>query len=181
MKYIKMAAQEVIDGKLNDQFPVRVWQTGSGTHSNVNVCEVIANLANKMMNGKNGEVIRPLDDVNMSQSSNDTFTSAMHIAAAWIMKYKLITNVKKLRNSIQSKVDSDEFKNTVKVGRTHLQDATPISFSQEFSGYVAQIDECLERINQAIKDLSYLPIGGTAVGTGLNTGHNYDKNGRGIN
>ena len=176
MKYINIAAQCIIDGKFNDQFPLRVWQTGSGTQTNENVCEVIANLANIIMkkNGINNVKISALNDVNMSQSSNDTFPTAIQMSIIESITKKLLPNVGILRNTLNALVNSRDFQQTVKVGRTHLQDAVPISFAQQFSGYVAEINECIVRINQAIVDLSYLPIGGTAVGTGLNTIEGFD-------
>jgi fumarate hydratase, class II len=175
-KYIKIAAQCVIDGKFNNQFPLRIWQTGSGTQTNENVCEVIANLANAIMKkvGINNITISALNDVNMSQSTNDSFTTSMHMSIVESITKKLLPNIAKLQNAFGTLVNSLDFQQTIKVGRTHLQDAVPISFAQEFSGYVAEINECVIRIKQSIIDLSYLPIGGTAVGTGLNTKESYD-------
>jgi fumarate hydratase, class II len=175
-KYISIAAQLIIDGKFNNQFPLRIWQTGSGTQTNENVCEVIANLANAIIKkvGINNVTISALNDVNMSQSSNDSFTTAMHMAIVESITKKLLPNIKRLQNALNVLVNSLDFQHTIKVGRTHLQDAVPISFAQEFSGYVAEINECVIRIKQSVADLVYLPIGGTAVGTGLNTIESYD-------
>jgi fumarate hydratase class II len=168
-KLIIQAADEVIAGKLADHFPLHVWQTGSGTQSNMNVNEVIANRAIEIAGGVKGskEPVHPNDHVNMSQSSNDTFPTAMHIAAALAIKQKLIPTVKTLRDALQEKVVA--FKDIVKIGRTHLQDAVPLTLGQEFSGYVAQLDADLERLHYVLNDLYKLAAGGTAVGTGLNT------------
>jgi len=168
-KLIIQAAQEVIDGKLNEHFPLSVWQTGSGTQTNMNVNEVIANRAIEIAGGKLGSKnpIHPNDDVNMSQSSNDTFPTAMHIAAVKAINNKLIPSLKHLREELYKK--SQEFKEVIKIGRTHLMDAVPISFEQEFSGYIAQIDQDIYRIKEALKELYELALGGTAVGTGINT------------
>ena len=166
---IVQAADEVIDGKLDDHFPLRVWMTGSGTQSNMNINEVIANRGIEISGGILGSKtpIHPNDHVNMSQSSNDTFPTAMHIAAAIAVTQRLIPSVKKMRDELQKKVD--EFADIVKIGRTHLQDAVPLTLGQEFSGYVAQLDADLKRLELILPDLYELAIGGTAVGTGLNT------------
>ncbi|SKB13211.1 Fumarate hydratase class II (Fumarase C) [Planktothrix sp. PCC 11201] len=166
---IVQAADEVIDGKLDDHFPLRVWMTGSGTQSNMNINEVIANRGIEIFGGILGSKtpIHPNDHVNMSQSSNDTFPTAMHIAAAMAVTQRLIPSVKKMRDELQKKVD--EFADIVKIGRTHLQDAVPLTLGQEFSGYVAQLDADLKRLELILPDLYELAIGGTAVGTGLNT------------
>ena len=162
------AADEVIEGKLNEHFPLRIWQTGSGTQSNMNANEVISNRAIEMAGGILGskKPIHPNDDVNMSQSSNDTFPTAMNIAAVTVVKERLIPAVKELRFALSAK--SVEYVDIVKIGRTHLQDATPLTLGQEFSGYVAMLDADLERINESLPGLETLAIGGTAVGTGLN-------------
>src|SRR5919201_1023606 len=163
------AAQEVIDGELDDHFPLRIWQTGSGTQTNMNVNEVISNRAIEMAGGKMGskKPIHPNDDVNMSQSSNDTFPTAMHIAAAEQLTQHLIPNVTGLRDVLERK--SKEFAEIVKIGRTPLMDAVPLTLGQEFSGYVAQLDHDLERLRMVLSHLYELALGGTAVGTGLNT------------
>jgi fumarate hydratase, class II len=168
-KLITEAADEVISGKLDAHFPLRVWQTGSGTQSNMNVNEVISNRAIEMVNGVLGSKtpIHPNDDVNMSQSSNDTFPTAMHVAAAMSIQTKLIPAVKKLRDGLEKK--RHEFKDIVKIGRTHLQDAVPLTLGQEFSGYVAQLNACIMRLENVLLELYPLALGGTAVGTGLNT------------
>ena len=174
-RYIIKAAEEVIKGKHNDHFPLKVWQTGSGTQTNMNVNEVISNRAIQMMNGKLGskKPVHPNDHVNKSQSTNDVFPTAMHIAIALKTKEKLLPSLKLLEKELFRK--SKEFKNIVKVGRTHLQDATPLTLGQEFSGYHAQLKKCIERIENALKEIYYLAQGGTAVGTGLNTRKNFDK------
>src|SRR5207249_2687949 len=168
-KLIVQAADEVISGKLNDQFPLRIWQTGSGTQTNMNVNEVISNRAIELAGGERGskQPVHPNDDVNMSQSSNDTFPTAMHIAAAEEAVHELIPSVTRLRDALA--VKAEEFADIVKIGRTHLQDAVPLTLGQEFSGYVAQLDADLERIQLVLPGLYELAIGGTAVGTGLNT------------
>ncbi|MFM6189740.1 MAG: class II fumarate hydratase [Planktothrix sp.] len=173
---IVQAADEVITGKLNDHFPLRVWMTGSGTQSNMNVNEVIANRAIEIAGGILGSKnpIHPNDHVNMSQSSNDTFPTAMHIAAAIAVSKRLIPSVKKMRDELQRK--AEEFADIVKIGRTHLQDAVPLTLGQEFSGYVAQLDADLKRINLILPDLYELAIGGTAVGTGLNAPKGFAEN-----
>src|SRR5216683_8166027 len=166
---IVRAADEVISGKLDSEFPLRIWQTGSGTQTNMNANEVISNRAIEIAGGKMGSKnpIHPNDDVNMSQSSNDTFPTAMHIAAAEEVSRDLIPSVRKLRDALNRK--AVEFAEIVKIGRTHLMDAVPLTLGQEFSGYVAQLDYDLKRIEQSLPDLLELAIGGTAVGTGLNT------------
>jgi len=163
------AADEVIDGKLDEHFPLVVWQTGSGTQTNMNSNEVIANRAIEIAGGELGskKPIHPNDDVNKAQSSNDTFPTAMHIAAVEEIHRRLIPMVTKLRDALQKK--SEEFKNYIKIGRTHLMDATPLTLGQEFSAYVQQLTNGLERINAALPRLYELALGGTAVGTGLNT------------
>jgi fumarate hydratase class II len=165
---ITQAADEVISGKLNDHFPLRIWQTGSGTQTNMNVNEVISNRAIEIGGGVMGskKPIHPNDDVNMSQSSNDTFPAAMHIAAATETKLRLLPVLKKLRDALDAK--AKEFAELVKIGRTHLQDATPLTVGQEFSGYVNLLDRDGGRIAMALDGLYDLAIGGTAVGTGLN-------------
>jgi fumarate hydratase class II len=167
-KLIAQSADEVVSGKLNDHFPLRIWQTGSGTQTNMNVNEVISNRAIEIAGGVMGskKPIHPNDDVNMSQSSNDTFPTAMHIAAATETARRLIPVVKKLRDALDGK--GKEFASIVKIGRTHLQDATPLTVGQEFSGWVSLLDRDLIRIAQALDGLYDLAIGGTAVGTGLN-------------
>src|ERR1700756_3552328 len=167
-RLITQAADEVIAGKLNEHFPLRIWQTGSGTQTNMNVNEVISNRAIEMAGGVMGskKPIHPNDDVNMSQSSNDTFPAAMHIAAATETARILLPAVRKIRDAIQAK--AKEFEDIVKIGRTHLQDATPLTVGQEFSGWVAQLDRDGARIAVALDGLYDLAIGGTAVGTGLN-------------
>ena len=163
------AADEVIEGKLDEHFPLVVWQTGSGTQTNMNSNEVISNRAIEMAGGVLGskKPIHPNDDVNKAQSSNDTFPTAMHIAAVEEIHRRLIPMVTKLRDALQKK--SEEFKDIIKIGRTHLMDATPLTLGQEFSGYVQQLTNGLERINSALPRLYELALGGTAVGTGLNT------------
>jgi fumarate hydratase class II len=165
---IVQAADEVIQGKLDDHFPLFVWQTGSGTQSNMNANEVISNRAIEMARGEMGskQPIHPNDDVNMSQSSNDTFPAAMHIAAATAVVRRLIPAVRELRDALDAK--AGEFADIVKIGRTHLQDAVPLTLGQEFSGYVAQLDDDLARLEAALPGIYQLAIGGTAVGTGLN-------------
>jgi fumarate hydratase class II len=174
-KYIIKAAEEVIKGKHDDHFPLKVWQTGSGTQTNMNVNEVISNRAIQLMGGKMGtkKPIHPNDHVNKSQSTNDVFPTAMHIAIAIKTKEKLLPSLKLLEKQLANK--SREFKNIVKVGRTHLQDATPLTLGQEFSGYQSQLKKCIARIENALKEIYYLAQGGTAVGTGLNTRKNFDK------
>ncbi len=166
---IVKAADEVIEGKLDEHFPLVVWQTGSGTQTNMNTNEVIANRAIEIAGGKLGskDPIHPNDDVNKAQSSNDTFPTAMHIAAVEEIYRRLIPMVTKLRDALADK--SEEFKDIIKIGRTHLMDAVPLTLSQEFSGYVQQLTYGLERIDGCLARLSELALGGTAVGTGLNT------------
>ena len=168
-KLIVQAAEEVIDEKLDGNFPLHVWMTGSGTQCNMNVNEVIANRAIELAGGVMGskDPIQPNDHVNMSQSSNDIFPTAMNIAAALAMHERLIPKVKKLRDALDKKAKS--WADIVKIGRTHMQDAVPLTLGQEFSGYVGMLDDNLERIATALPDLYKLAIGGTAVGTGLNT------------
>ena len=166
---IVAAADEILDGALDDEFPLSVWQTGSGTQTNMNVNEVIANRAIEIAGGKRGSKtpIHPNDHVNMSQSSNDTFPTAMHVAAAEEIVHRLVPSVQALRDALAAK--AEEFDDIVKIGRTHLQDAVPLTLGQEFSGYVAQLDADLERLDATLPGLYELAIGGTAVGTGLNT------------
>lgn len=166
---IVKAADEVIEGKLDEHFPLVVWQTGSGTQTNMNANEVIANRAIELAGGELGskKPIHPNDDVNKAQSSNDTFPTAMHIAAVEQIHHRLIPMVTKLRDALQQK--SEEFKDIIKIGRTHLMDAVPLTLGQEFSGYVQMLTNGLERINAALPRLYELALGGTAVGTGLNT------------
>jgi fumarate hydratase, class II len=172
---IVRAADEVIEGKLDEHFPLYVWQTGSGTQSNMNANEVISNRAIEMAGGELGSKrpVHPNDDVNMSQSSNDTFPTAMHIAAAQTVVDTLLPAVQSLRDSLAKR--AEEFSDIVKIGRTHLQDAVPLTLGQEFSGYVAQLDADLERIETALPGLYELAIGGTAVGTGLNSPNGFGE------
>src|ERR1700682_3351675 len=165
---ITHAADDVVSGKLNDHFPLRVWQTGSGTQTNMNVNEVISNRAIQIAGGEMGskKPIHPNDDVNMSQSSNDTFPAAMHIAAAERVKNSLIPAIKTVHNAIAAK--AKEFDNVVKIGRTHLQDAVPLTFGQEFGGWASLLEGDIKRLEQVLDGLYDLAIGGTAVGTGLN-------------
>jgi fumarate hydratase class II len=167
-RLIERAADEVIEGKLDEHFPLRVWQTGSGTQTNMNANEVISNRAIEIAGGEMGSKrpVHPNDDVNMSQSSNDTFPTAMHIAAAEQMR-KLIPEVRRLRDAIDAK--AKEFADVVKIGRTHLQDATPLTVGQEFSGWASLIERDIERLETVMPGLYDLAIGGTAVGTGLNS------------
>ena len=166
---ITRAADEIIAGKLDDHFPLYVWQTGSGTQTNMNVNEVISNRAIEMAGGERGSKtpIHPNDHVNMSQSSNDTFPTAMNIAAVEEVTHRLIPSVRALRDALDRR--AKDFASIVKIGRTHLQDAVPLTLGQEFSGYVAQLDADIQRIESAVNGLYELAIGGTAVGTGLNT------------
>jgi fumarate hydratase class II len=172
---IVKAAQEVIEGKLDDHFPLVVWQTGSGTQSNMNANEVISNRAIEMLGGEMGskKPVHPNDHVNMSQSSNDTYPTAMHIACAEEIHHRLIPALQKLRNALNDKAQA--WKNIVKIGRTHTQDATPLTLGQEFSGYTQQIQNGIERIEQTLPKLMELAQGGTAVGTGLNAPVGFDK------
>jgi fumarate hydratase class II len=170
---IEQAALEVIDGKLASEFPLRVWQTGSGTQSNMNVNEVISNRAIELAGGVMGSKtpIHPNDDVNMSQSSNDTFPTAMHIAAVTEITERLIPSVTRLRDALDVKAEA--YVDVVKIGRTHLMDAVPLTLGQEFSGYVSQLDADLERLRLVLPGLCELAAGGSAVGTGLNTHPEY--------
>ena len=174
-KFIIKAADEVIKGKHDSHFPLKVWQTGSGTQTNMNVNEVIANRAIEMMGGKLGtkKPIHPNDHVNKSQSTNDVFPTAMHIAIAIKARQKLIPSLKILEKELFKKVK--QFKKIVKVGRTHLQDATPLTLGQEFSGYHTQLKKCIKRIESALNEIYFLAQGGTAVGTGINTRKKFDK------
>ena len=166
---IVRAAHEVIDGKLDDHFPLVVWQTGSGTQTNMNLNEVIANRANELLGGKLGakQPVHPNDHVNMSQSSNDSFPTAMHIAAAMRIVADLIPALSELHRALRKKEKA--FAHIVKIGRTHTQDATPLTLGQEFSGYAAQVESGIARLRVAVRDLYPLAQGGTAVGTGLNS------------
>ena len=169
------ASSEVINGKMNDNFPLKVWQTGSGTQTNMNVNEVIANRAIEIMKGKKGtkKPVHPNDHVNKSQSTNDVFPTAMHISVATETIKKLLPSLKLLENSL--KIKSKEFKKIIKIGRTHLQDATPLSLGQEFSGYHEQVRKSIDRIKYCLNDIYFLAQGGTAVGTGINSKKNFDK------
>ena len=174
-KAIIKASNEVISGKLNEHFPLKVWQTGSGTQTNMNVNEVIANRAIEILGGKKGtkKPVHPNDHVNKSQSTNDVFPTAMHIAIAMETKEKLVPSLELLNKELKKKVS--QFKNIVKVGRTHLQDATPLSLGQEFSGYQSQLEDCISRIKIALGEIYSLAQGGTAVGTGINSKKGFDK------
>jgi fumarate hydratase, class II len=169
------AADEALAGKWNDHFPLVVWQTGSGTQTNMNVNEVLANRASEILGGKRGanRLVHENDDVNKGQSSNDTFPTAMHVAAVIALEKQLKPAVKKLRNTLDKKARA--FMHIVKIGRTHLQDATPLTLGQEFSGYVSQLDHCLKHIDAALPHLCELALGGTAVGTGLNAHPKFAK------
>lgn len=172
---IAQVADEIIAGKLDDQFPLVIWQTGSGTQSNMNVNEVIANRAHVLAGNKlgdGGKTLMPNDDVNKSQSSNDTFPTGMHIACYKMVVERTIPGVEQLRNTLDAK--AKEFMDVVKIGRTHLMDATPLTLGQEFSGYVSQLDHGLKALKNTLDHLSELALGGTAVGTGLNTPKGYD-------
>lgn len=172
---IAAVCDEILAGKLDDQFPLVIWQTGSGTQSNMNVNEVVANRAQVLHGGKIGEgepVLKPNDDVNKSQSSNDTFPTGMHIAAYKAVVEITIPGVEKLRDTLKKK--SEDFMQVVKIGRTHLMDATPLTLGQELSGYVAQLNYGLRALKNTLPHLSELALGGTAVGTGLNTPEGYD-------
>jgi fumarate hydratase class II len=171
---IEKAAEEVIEGKLNAHFPLVIWQSGSGTQFNMNVNEVIANRAIELMGGEIGtkSPVHPNDHVNMSQSTNDTIPVSMHIATVVALKEKLRPEVCHLRKSLAEKAEA--FKSIVKIGRTHLQDATPLTLGQEFSGYAAQLEQAMEALDHVLDHLYEIPIGGTAVGTGLNTKKSYD-------
>lgn len=165
---IKSAAVEILQGKFSDEFPLSVWQTGSGTQTNMNVNEVLANLGSEIMGGERGEnrLIHPNDDVNRGQSSNDVFPTAMNIAAAQAIIFDLVPNLERLISAFEDK--SSEFHDIVKIGRTHLMDATPLTLGQEFSGYVFQLKNALTHLDKSLSHLQELAIGGTAVGTGLN-------------
>ena len=169
------ASQDIISGKLKDNFPLKVWQTGSGTQTNMNVNEVISNRAIEIMGGKKGtkKPVHPNDHVNKSQSTNDVFPSAIHIAVAMETRNKLLPSLLLLSKELKKKVS--KFKNIVKIGRTHLQDATPLTLGQEFSGYNNQIEEGILRIKNSLEEIYFLAQGGTAVGTGINTKKNFDK------
>tara|TARA_Y100000591_G_scaffold332294_1_gene369082 strand:- start:4096 stop:5484 length:1389 start_codon:yes stop_codon:yes gene_type:complete len=169
------AADEVIKGKLEEHFPLKVWQTGSGTQTNMNVNEVISNRAIQILKGKLGskKPVHPNDHVNKSQSTNDVFPSAIHIAIAIETRDKLLPSLNLLLKELKRK--SNQFKNIIKVGRTHLQDATPLTLGQEFSGYHSQLQDTILRIKNALKEINFLAQGGTAVGTGINTKKNFDK------
>lgn len=172
-KLIIEASEEVITGSLNDHFPLRVWQTGSGTQSNMNTNEVIANRAIEIAGGELGskDPVHPNDHVNRAQSSNDTFPTAMHISAAEAFVHELIPSLVSLRDALKAK--SEEWSSIVKIGRTHLMDAVPLTLGQEASGWVSQLDSNISRLNNALEDLYELALGGTAVGTGLNTHPNF--------
>jgi len=174
-KAIQKASDEVISGKLDDHFPLKVWQTGSGTQTNMNVNEVISNRAIEILGGKLGskKPVHPNDHVNMAQSTNDTFPTAMHIAVAIHSNKRLLPALVKLEKSLNKKVK--QFKDIVKIGRTHLQDATPLTLGQEFSGYEAQVKNSIDRIKKALNEVYYLAQGGTAVGTGINSRKGWDK------
>ena len=176
MELIDAACNEIIDSKHDDQFPLVLWQTGSGTQTNMNLNEVITNISH-VNEGKDlmktKKTLKPNDDVNMSQSSNDTFPTAMHIATYKLTKEKAIPAIEDFHKTLKNKVK--QFKNEVKIGRTHLMDATPLTLGQEFSGYASQIDHGLKALKNSLAHLSELAIGGTAVGTGLNTPKNFDK------
>ncbi len=172
---IAQVCDEIIEGKLNDQFPLVIWQTGSGTQSNMNINEVVSNRAHVVAGNKLGEgerFIHPNDDVNKSQSSNDTFPTAMHIAAYKMLMENTIPGIEKLRDALKQK--SDALMDVVKIGRTHWMDATPLSLGQEFSGYVSQLNHGIKAIKNTLEHLTELALGGTAVGTGLNTPKGYD-------
>lgn len=176
VKLISKVADEIIEGKLNDQFPLVVWQTGSGTQTNMNVNEVIANRGHVLNGGKLEDEIKslhPNDDVNKSQSSNDTFPTAMNIAAYKMISHDMIPKVEKLIKTLEEK--SKAFMNVIKIGRTHFMDATPLTLGQEFSGYVAQLKHGVKSVKNTLEHLSELALGGSAVGTGINVPVNYDK------
>jgi fumarate hydratase class II len=177
MELIGMVCDEIMDGKLNDYFPLVVWQTGSGTQSNMNVNEVIAYRGHVLKGGSltdKDKFLHPNDDVNKSQSSNDTFPTAMHIAAFEMLMHTTLPGLEKLRNTLAEK--SRAFKKVVKIGRTHFMDATPLTLGQEFSGYVSQLDHGIKAIRNTLPHLSELALGGTAVGTGINTPDGYAEN-----
>ena len=169
------ASNEIISGKLDDHFPLKVWQTGSGTQTNMNVNEVIANRAIEILGGRKGtkKPVHPNDHVNKSQSTNDVFPTAMHIAIALETRSKLLPSLELLNKELKKKVS--QFRSIIKVGRTHLQDATPLSLGQEFSGYQSQLQECIIRIKNALNEIYFLAQGGTAVGTGINSKKGFDK------
>ncbi|RYY83700.1 MAG: class II fumarate hydratase, partial [Comamonadaceae bacterium] len=170
---IVAAAQEVIDGRHPGEFPLVVWQTGSGTQTNMNVNEVLANRASELLGGERGEgrLVHPNDDVNRSQSSNDVFPTAMHVAAVAALTHHLLPAIARLRGTLEQK--AREFDGIVKIGRTHLQDATPLTLGQEFSGWVAQLAHGEKHVRDALPHLYELALGGTAVGTGLNAPKGY--------
>ncbi len=172
---IVKVANEIIQGKLDSHFPLKVWQTGSGTQTNMNVNEVISNRAIEILKGKKGskKPVHPNDHVNKSQSTNDVFPTAMHIAIAMKTRDLLLPGLNLLNKELKKKVK--EFNKIIKIGRTHLQDATPLSLGQEFSGYQSQLEKCIERIKNALNEIYFLAQGGTAVGTGINTRKNFDK------
>ena len=172
---IVKASDEIIKGKMSDNFPLKIWQTGSGTQTNMNVNEVIANRAIEILGGKKGtkKPVHPNDHVNKSQSTNDVFPTAMHIAIVLQAKNSLIPSLSLLNNELKKKVK--QFNKIIKIGRTHLQDATPLSLGQEFSGYQSQLEKSIDRIKNALNEIYYLAQGGTAVGTGINTRKNFDK------
>ena len=176
MEVISAVCEEILDGKLVDHFPLVVWQTGSGTQTNMNVNEVISNRGHELMGGKisdNTKKIHPNDDVNKSQSSNDTFPTAMNMAAYHLIESYTIPSVKELEKTLSKK--ANDFKNIVKIGRTHFMDATPLSLGMEFSGYATQLKNGLKELKQSLNHLSEIALGGTAVGTGLNTPKGYSK------
>ena len=172
---IVKVSDEIIQGKLQEHFPLKVWQTGSGTQTNMNVNEVISNRSIEILKGKKGskKPVHPNDDVNKSQSTNDVFPTAMHIAIAIETKDTLLPALNLLNDKLKKKVR--EFRKIVKIGRTHLQDATPLSLGQEFSGYQSQLEKCIDRVKNALDEIYFLAQGGTAVGTGINTKKNFDK------
>ena len=176
MEVIATVCEEILDGKLVDHFPLVVWQTGSGTQTNMNVNEVISNRGHELMGGKISDKIKkihPNDDVNKSQSSNDTFPTAMNMAAYHLIESYTIPSVKELENTLNKK--ASEFKDIVKIGRTHFMDATPLSLGMEFSGYATQLKNGVKELKQSLSHLSEIALGGTAVGTGLNTPKGYSK------
>ena len=176
MEVISVVCEEILDGKLVDHFPLVVWQTGSGTQTNMNVNEVISNRGHELMGGKisdNTKKIHPNDDVNKSQSSNDTFPTAMNMAAYHLIESYTIPSVKELEKTLSKK--ANDFKNIVKIGRTHFMDATPLSLGMEFSGYATQLNNGIKELKQSLNHLSEIALGGTAVGTGLNTPKGYSK------
>ena len=176
MKAIVQVCEEVINGALDDHFPLKVWQTGSGTQSNMNVNEVVANRAVELLGGELGskDPVHPNNQVNMSQSSNDTFPTAMNVAAAELTVHRLLPKLKKLLSVLEEKREA--YKDIIKTGRTHLQDAVPLTLGQEFSGYAAQVRQGIDRIEAALKELYSLALGGTAVGTGLNAPEGFAEN-----